>query len=187
MSFDASDPNRWSQALSKALRAVRKARALRTQDVADRMNLPLRTYEHFEGGGGKINVERIYGYAVATESDPFALVAAALIHAPGLAARSARNKLVLTLAIALHDFDEEAADDIDLLETGHLLTAFTEMFSGLTQEARRRRRAIDDLKRRTNGWGEPPDAGPKGEDDGGSSDDPPPDADPDEDSDDDPK
>jgi len=152
MSFEASDPRRWNEALSKALRAVRKARSMRTQEVADRMNMAQRTYEHFEGGGGKVSMEKIYAFAVATESDPFALIAATLIQSPNLAARSARNKLVLTLAIALHDFNIEAGDDMDLLETGPLLTAFSEMFAGLAEEARRRREAIDDLERRTKGW-----------------------------------
>ena len=139
--------------MSKAVRAVRNARSFRAQDVAERMGLALRTYEHFEGGGGRLNLERIFAFAAATDSDAFALLAAALIQAPDLAARSARNKLMLTFMLALQEFDTEVGDDIDLLETGALLAAFNEMFARLTTEAKRRRETIATVEQRAKNWG----------------------------------
>jgi len=153
MSPGSLDFRRWSRALSKAVRAVRGARSFRAHDVAERMGLALRTYEHFEGGGGRLNLERIFAFAAATDSDAFAILAAALIQAPELAARSARNKLMLTFMLALQEFDAEVGDDIDLLETGVLLGAFTEMFAGLTGEAKRRRETIAAVEQRAKTWG----------------------------------
>ena len=114
--------------------------------------MALRTYEHFEGGGGRLNLERIFAFAAATDSDAFAILAAALIQAPGLAARSARNKLMLTFMLALQEFDGAVGDDIDLLETGVLLGAFTEMFAKLTDEAKRRRETIATIEQRAKNW-----------------------------------
>jgi transcriptional regulator with XRE-family HTH domain len=153
MSPDSSDFRRWSRALSKAARAVRSARASRAHDVAERMGLALRTYEHFESGGGRLNLERIFAFAAATDSDAFAILTAALIQAPELAARSARNKLVLTFMLALKEFDSEVGDDIDLLETGVLLGAFTQMFTSLAGEAKRRRETIATVEQRAKNWG----------------------------------
>jgi hypothetical protein len=127
---------------------VRLARALRAHEVAARMGMAQRTYEHFEAGGGKLNLEHIFDFAAATESDAFALLAAALIQAPDLAARAARNKLMLTFMLAMQEFNAEVGDAIDLLETGVLLSAFNDMFAGLAAEARRRQATVEAVEQR---------------------------------------
>ena len=43
---------------------------MRTIDVAQGMNMALRSYEHFESGAGRINIERIHRFAEVTDSDP---------------------------------------------------------------------------------------------------------------------
>jgi len=60
---------------------------------------------------------------------------------------------MLTFMLALQEFDAEVGDDIDLLETGVLLGAFTEMFAGLTGEAKRRRETIAAVEQRAKTWG----------------------------------
>ena len=123
--------------------------------------MPQRSYEYFEAGGGKLNVERVYAFAEATRSDPFAILAATLMQSPAFAARATRNKLMLTYMLSLREFDAEVGDDIDLLETSALLAGFSEMFAKLAAEARKRREMLDSLERAARTWGQggavPPD------------------------------
>lgn len=154
MSSRNPDPRRWSQFLSEALRAVRRTRSLRTTEIAASMDMPQRSYEYFEAGGGKLNVERVYAFAEATQSDPFAILAATLMQSPAFAARATRNKLMLTYMLSLREFDAEVGDDIDLLETSTLLAGFSEMFAKLAEEARKRRQMLDNLERAARTWGQ---------------------------------
>ena len=43
-----------------AARAVRRARNMTAQQVATAMNLPLRTYEYFEAGSGRVNLDYVH-------------------------------------------------------------------------------------------------------------------------------
>ena len=159
MSSGSPDPRRWSQFLSEALRAVRRTRALRASEVAAGMNMPPRSYEHFEASGGRLNVARIYAFAETAHSDPFAILAATLMRSPAFAARATRNKLMMTFMMSLREFDAEVGDDIDLLETSTLLAGFSEMFAKLAEEARKRRQVVDSLERSAGLWSQG-DAGP---------------------------
>ncbi len=123
-------------ALKEALRAIRKHRGLRPADIAARMGLPLRSYEHFEAGGGQLNVERVFQFAEATDSDPYAILFGAIVGAPDFALRCADNKLALILALAVQDFNEDLGDDIAALEAGVLIGRFTKIFAELAEQAR---------------------------------------------------
>lgn len=144
----ALDPQSWSRSLSQALRAVRRRQGLRAADVAARMGMPLRSYEHFESGGGRISLERIHQFAEATGSDPHAILAAVLMGSPLFAARSARNKLMLSFMLLLQELDADVGDDLELVETGVFLAQFGEAFARLAAEARRRRELTADIERR---------------------------------------
>ena len=62
-------------ALSSVLKALRLHRRLTVRQVAQRMDLHRRTYERFEAGEGLLKVERIFSFAHATNTDPYALLA----------------------------------------------------------------------------------------------------------------
>ena len=109
---------------------------MRARDVAEAMGLPLRSYEHFEGGHSHINVDRVYAFAKATGSDGDAILAAVAIGQPELAVWTADNKLVHALNIALGEFAEDLGPDIARIDTRTLLTAFTRMFRELAAGAR---------------------------------------------------
>jgi hypothetical protein len=127
-----------TQTLSAALRLIRSHRRARTGDVADAMHMALRSYEHFEAGGGRVNLERIHRFAEVTDSDPHAVLAALALGSPEFARRAADNKLMTILMVALQEFDAAAGDAIAGLEARTIINVFTKAFEDLARHATRR-------------------------------------------------
>lgn len=100
------------------------------------MGLPPRSYLHFEAGGGRLSVDLVFRFAQATDSDPYAILAAVLLGMPELAAHCANNKMMITMAITLQEFTAELGPEIQRLETTTLVTAFTNLFQGLSTDVR---------------------------------------------------
>lgn len=138
----ARSPPDETKVMSQALRAIRRKRGLRAAQVAEAMGLPLRTYEHFEAGRAKLNLERLDAFADATQSDPYAVMAAVMIGSPQFAARSSDNKLMMVLMLALRRLDERLGDDISRLEVGRLVAAFRRTFTDLETDLAERDAAI---------------------------------------------
>jgi len=114
--------------ISQAVRGIRRHRDLKLQDVADRMKLPLRSYELFEAGGGKISFERIFAFAEATDSDPFAIVLAVSFQSADFAVACADTKLALIMVMHLQGFYEERGADIAYLEPPNVIGGFERVF-----------------------------------------------------------
>ena len=121
--------------LSSSLRLIRSRRRLRTLDVAGRMNMAVRSYEHFEAGAGRINLERIHRFAEVTDSDPHAIIAALALGSPEFAVRCMDNKLATILTIVLQEFDEETGDAIADLDGRTIINAFTRTLRELADQA----------------------------------------------------
>lgn len=121
--------------LSASLRLIRGHRRMRSADVAEKMNMALRSYEHFESGAGRINLERIHRFAEATDSDPHAILAALAIGSPAFALRCADNKLATILIVMLQEFDEEAGDAIADLDARTIINTFTKAMRDLTDQS----------------------------------------------------
>lgn len=121
--------------LSRALRAIRRQRGLSAAQVAQSMNLPRRSYEYFEAGGGRLNFARVIDFAEATHSDAYAILAAVFLGTPDFARRCADNKLATILLLALQDFHELARDDLTRLSPQALISTFEAMFSRLAADA----------------------------------------------------
>jgi hypothetical protein len=146
-----------SAALKTTLRAIRKRRGLRAVDVAERMAMPLRSYEHFEAGVGQLNLGRLFEFAQATDSDGWAILVAVRSGNPELALHCADNKLVTILVLALQDFDADLGDGVANIEAAALIARFSAGFRELARYARERAEAA-------RAWLTRPD-----EDDGGSA------------------
>lgn len=73
--MDARHTQTANAVLSSSLRLIRSHRRMRAADVAQGMNMALRSYEHFESGAGRINIERIHRFAEVTDSDPHGILA----------------------------------------------------------------------------------------------------------------
>ncbi len=123
-------------ALATILRSLRRHRGLRAAEVAEAMRLPLRSYEYFEAGGGRLNLDRIHQFAEAIDVDPFAILAALDIGSPAFAVRCADHKFMMLLTMALQEFDEAVGEDFARLEARTLIAACTQFFDTLATEVR---------------------------------------------------
>nr|WP_087575168.1 helix-turn-helix transcriptional regulator [Sphingomonas sp. CDS-1] len=117
--------------LAKVTRGIRRKRDLKTSEVAERMGLPLRTYELFEAGGGRLSLDRIRKFAEATDSDPFAIILSVAFEDAGFAIACADTKMALILAMHLQGFYEDRGADIAFLEPPNIIGAFERIFKEL--------------------------------------------------------
>lgn len=111
-----------------AARAVRRYRTLTAQQVADAMGLPLRTYEYFEAGAGRVNLDYVHRFAVATNCDPYGLVLGPALGSTDFARRIADTKMILIFLIALGEFETRMEDRLLTLDPRVLIEAFSEAF-----------------------------------------------------------
>lgn len=141
--MDRAERQSQSETLSTALRLIRMHRRMRTTDVAQEMGMALRSYEHFEAGGGRVNLERIHRFARATDSDAYAILAALALGSPKFALRAADNKLMTILMVALQEFDEEVGDLAAELDGRTLINTFTKALNDLAVQSVRRDSAAE--------------------------------------------
>src|ERR1700709_1113999 len=142
--------------LSQALKELRRRRRLRQPEIAARMGMRPRTYEHFEAGKGPLYVDRVPDFARALSVDPHAILMALEIGSPEFAVRCADNKLVTIIVMALQDFDAANGDAIAQLDAQTLRSSFERLFNDLGELARARAALADP-------WLKPHPKGPGGE------------------------
>lgn len=124
-----------------ALKALRRLRGLRSADVAKAMNIAPRTYEEFENGKVRLNVDRVFDFARILGVDPHAILIALEIGSPRFAVNCAQNKLMMVHVTALEAFDAEVGDDLVALDPLTLMEAYSAFYASLTELARKRMRA----------------------------------------------
>lgn len=124
--------------LAAAMKAIRKDRRMRPAEVARAIGMPLRSYEHLEGGRGKITYERIAQFAEATNSDAVAILATIPLQSPDFAVNCADNKLMTILMIAMCELHDELGEDITYLEPRVIIGAFTRITKELIEHVRKR-------------------------------------------------
>ena len=138
MSSKSNEEAAHAALLSNAMRSIRKARRMRTSEVAKAMDMPVRSYEHFEAGRGRISYDRIARFAAATNCDPIALLATIPIGSPDFALRCADNKLMQILMIALSELNDDLGEDIIYLESGAIIGGMTRLCKELADHVRKR-------------------------------------------------
>ena len=129
------DAVRRRAALARTLKALRRRRGATAQQTAQAMGMALRSFEHFEAGRARINVDRVHKLADALRADPYAIFAAAELDAPDFAVHCADNKLMMILLIALGDFERTCGSAIVHLDPATLLAAFSRTFQDLAEQA----------------------------------------------------
>ncbi|KQW67022.1 hypothetical protein ASE17_20615 [Phenylobacterium sp. Root77] len=124
------------------------------------MGMSLRSYERFEAGDGEIKLEKLFRFAVVTNSDPLGVVVEVYLGEAGLADQCADHKPLLINALALKRFCAASPDDLRLMDPVTLIDAFSRAYEDLGDVAKKRRAIADE-------WlsGTPPDADPKDDDD----------------------
>lgn len=138
MTRASREPQRDGSLLSAAIKAVRMHRGMKAAEVARAMNMPLRTYENFEGGHARMNLDYLHRFCAVTDSDPSAMLTAVAIGSAQFARRCADNKMMLILTIALQEFDRDMGDRIRHLEARELIAAFGGVFAKLEADSRGR-------------------------------------------------
>ena len=136
--MDRAERQSQSETLSAALRLIRTHRRMKTAEIAQAMGMALRSYEHFESGGGRVNLERIHRFAEATDSDAYAILAALALGSPEFALRTADNKLMTILMVALQEFDAEVGDVLGELDARTIINTFTKALKDLALQSVRR-------------------------------------------------
>ena len=119
------------QILARAVRDIRRLRDLRANVVAERMGMPLRSYELFEAGGGRFDMQRLFAFAEATDSDPFAIMLSVPFESPEFAVDCADTKLALILMMHLQGFHEDRGADIAYLDPPNIIGGFERVFKEL--------------------------------------------------------
>jgi transcriptional regulator with XRE-family HTH domain len=130
--------------LSRILKALRRLRGLRPIDVANAMKMKPRSYEYFESGKARLNVDRVHQVAKILNADPYAILAAIDIGSPAFALRTVENKMGTLWLMALLEFDATVQDDIARLPSSVLIVSFTKMFDELLFLARERDASAED-------------------------------------------
>lgn len=136
MPSDAPEPPSDARLIGLAARAVRRARNMTAQQTAAAMNLPLRTYEYFEAGAGRVNLDYVQRFAAATNCDPWSLLLGPPLGSIDFARQTADSKLMLIFLIALGEFVGTMGDRLLTLDPRALIEAFTETFRKLEEENR---------------------------------------------------
>ncbi len=126
------------QLLSAAMKAVRRKKRLRSADVAMRMDIPLRTYEHVEAGKGGLTFERLISFGKATDSDPYGLLAALATATPPLAAWVSDNKLAFIFVSILREFAETLGEQMAEVDAMTAVTILSQATTELADKVRGR-------------------------------------------------
>ncbi|QJU60276.1 helix-turn-helix transcriptional regulator [Sphingomonas sp. AP4-R1] len=120
-----------AEILSKALRAIRRKRGMTAAQVADAMGMAVRTYEDFEGGRGSLTHDRIFAFADATDSDPFALILSPIFKSPAIGIDCADTKFLTIMMMHFEEFMEEQGGDVAYLEPPLIIGGFERVFKDL--------------------------------------------------------
>ena len=131
MSEDPPSGARDGAVLSEALKAIRKDRGLTPRQTARAMHIALRTYQRFEAGETKVNLDHIHRFAQATRSDPYAIFMAISIASPRHALRGSENLIDTILTIGIKELDDILGDRLRELDQRTIVTAVTTLVDTL--------------------------------------------------------
>ena len=122
------------QLLSAAVKLVRKSRGMSSREVATGMNISLRTYQRFEAGANRLNLDHIHRFARATSSDPYAVLMAVMIGSPTFALSAADNMLATILIVGVQNLEKAVGSRIAELDTRSLVGAVAALFDSFSDQ-----------------------------------------------------
>lgn len=130
------------QRLARTLKAVRRMRGLTAADVALALAMPLRSYEHFESGAGRLDFAKVRRFAEVVDADPFAILIAVMIESPRFAISTAGNKAATAMLVAIERLDRDLGDRLAQIDTAVLMAEVGEAFHRLKVGLDRSRAAV---------------------------------------------
>jgi len=125
--------------LSVILKSLRRRRGLLSREVARRMRMAPRSYQLFEAGGGRLNLDHLQRFAEATDTDAWAILASLAFRTPGFALLCADNKLMTAAMESVRDFHRDWSSDIAKLDPRLVMHELDAAWRRLGEAARERR------------------------------------------------
>lgn len=138
-----SSPPSWSvtrqaRLLASIIKSIRLERRMKTAEVAAAMGVSLRTYEDFEAGRGRLDLEKVRLFGKATESDAVAITLGLLFGSRDIAMRAMGNKASTILWIALREFEDDVGDQMATIPGAFFLEALRHGFNRLREYLQKR-------------------------------------------------
>ncbi len=124
--------------LSAIVKSIRLERRMKAAEVAKAMGIGLRTYEDFEAGRGRLDLEKVRLFALATDADAAAITLGLLFGSDETAMRAADNKASTILWIALQEFEKDVGDQMSVIPGSHFLESLRHGFELLREYLQRR-------------------------------------------------
>lgn len=129
---------RQARLLSAIIKSIRLERRMKAAEVAAAMGLGLRTYEDFEAGRGRLDLEKIRRFASATDTDAAAITLGLLFNSRETALGAIDNKAATILWIGLREFEDEVGDELATIPCGYFLESLRHGFERLKDYLSRR-------------------------------------------------
>jgi transcriptional regulator with XRE-family HTH domain len=129
--------------VSTILKTIRLERRMRPAEVAQAMGMAQRTYENFEAGRGRLDLEKIRRFAQATRSDPVAILLGVMFGSVDTALRAMENKAAMIQWIAFDEFQAREGDLVATLPAGVMLQALRHACEEMSEHLRRRDNAAE--------------------------------------------
>lgn len=122
---------RQGRLLHTIIKAIREERRMRPPQVAAAMGIGLRTYEEFEAGRGRLDLEKVRLFGLATDSDAVAITLGLLFGSKDSAMRALENKGSTILWIAMQEFEEDVGDQMAVIPGSFVLETLRQAFNRL--------------------------------------------------------
>ncbi len=123
--------------LSAAVRGIRRLKGYTSAEAARGMNLSLRTYQDFEAGKARLNMDYVYRFCRCVDADPEALLIAIAIGSPEFAIRCANNKLMRLIVIGLKRLNDLLGDRLATLDVRSIVKVVQAAGQSLAERAGR--------------------------------------------------
>jgi hypothetical protein len=111
---------------------------MKAAEVAEAMGIGLRTYEDFEAGRGRLDLEKVRLFGRATDTDAVAITLGLLFGSKDTAMRALNNKAPTILWIGLQEFESDVGDQMSIIPGSYFLEALRHGFIRLREYLQKR-------------------------------------------------
>ena len=127
------------------LKRISRLRRLSNRDVARQMCIESRSFDRFVAGEVRLDVDRIFAFAKATNSDPVAIVAGLFLKNPELAQQCADNKLMMVHAICLEKLIERLGERLQKVDAATVILLYERLIEDCVRD-------LDEREARERDW-----------------------------------
>lgn len=135
---------RQGRLLSRIIKLIRSERNMKPAQVADRMRMPLRTYQDFEAGKREFDFGKIRRFARATRSDPFGILLAMYLRDPSIALVTMDNKMPMAFFVAMRRLRTAVGGAFTSIPAAQVLLATRRVEEDLADYLAKRAASVED-------------------------------------------